>query len=149
MHQSIFGNNAWLGALLFTLASGCAVHSPEPSNPDPYLARPEAVQVNPTDAQGSKAGEKASGIIVHIEPKSGEFTTPSPKAIPAQKPQQSLERSGEAAAELQEILSPVPGGGVAVRLGERFSTPLSATIDADGKVRLEHSPFLPDPGDKK
>jgi hypothetical protein len=31
-----------------------------------------------------------------------------------------------------------------IHLGERFSTPLTATIEADGKLRLEHRPTLPD-----
>jgi hypothetical protein len=134
---------------LVTLASGCAVHSPEQGNPEPYLARPEAVQAKPASAQGTEPGEKAPGIIVYIDPKSGEFTTPPSEALPAQRPQQSLERAGQPAAEPHETLSPVPGGGVAVRLGERFSTPLTATIDADGKLRLEHLPFQPDSSDKK
>lgn len=148
MHQSIFRNSAVLGAFLVTLASGCAVHNPEQGNPEPSLARPEALQVNPVGAQGTEPGEKAPGIIVYIDPKSGEFTTPPPEAMSAQTPQQSLETGKEPASELHEILSPVPGGGVAVRLGERFSTPLSATIDADGKLRVEHSPTLTDSRDK-
>jgi hypothetical protein len=149
MHQSIFRTSAALGAFLITLASGCAVHSPEQGNPEPYLARPEAVQVDPAGAQGIKPAEKAPGIIVYIDPKSGEFTTPPSEALPAQRPQQSLDSSREPASELHETLSPVPGGGVSVRLGERFTTPLSATIDVDGKLRLEHFPTLPDSRDKK
>jgi hypothetical protein len=42
----------------------------------------------------------------------------------------------------------VPGGGVMIDLGERSFTPLTATIDADGKVRLEHVPSQPDSRDK-
>jgi|RhiMetdeSRZDD1v2_1073273.scaffolds.fasta_scaffold235923_2 hypothetical protein len=149
MQQSIFRNKAALGAFLVTLASGCVTHLPEQGSPEPYLTRPEAVQLIPAGTQGTATGEKTQGIIVYIDPESGEFTTPPSEAMPAQRPQQSLERAGEPAAELHEILSPVPGGGVAVRLDERFSTPLSATIDADGKVRFEHLPTLPDSRDKK
>jgi hypothetical protein len=54
----------------------------------------------------------------------------------------------EPAAEPHETLSPVPGGGVMIHLGERYFAPLTATIDADGKVRLEHVPSLPDSRDK-
>jgi hypothetical protein len=148
MQQSIFRNKAVLGVLFVTLASGCVAHI-SPVNPELNLARPEAVQLIPAGAQGAEPGEKVPGIIVYIDPKTGEFTAGPSEALPAPTPQQSLERTEEPASELHEILSPVPGGGVAVRLDERFSTPLAATIDADGKVRLEHLQTVPDSRDKK
>ncbi|MGH7926924.1 MAG: hypothetical protein ACREQV_03930, partial [Candidatus Binatia bacterium] len=51
--------------------------------------------------------------------------------------------------ELRQTLSPVPGGGVMIDLDDRFHTPLTATIDAGGKVRFEHKPTAPGSGDKK
>jgi len=149
MQMSTLRNKATFGILLVTLASGCAAHISEPVNPEPNVLRSEAAQSIPAGTRETEPGEKTPSIVVYIDPKSGEFTTPPPEAMPAQRSQQSLERAGEPASGLHETLSPVPGGGVAVRLDQRFSTPLTATIDADGKVRLEHLPTLPDSRDKK
>jgi hypothetical protein len=144
MQQSIRLNRVTLGTLLVALASGCVAHVSEPN-----LARSEADQRIPVGNRETEPGESAPGIIVHIDPRSGEFTSQPAEALPAQKGQQSVEKAREPALELHETLSPVPGGGVAIRLGESFFTPLTATIDADGKLRLEHVPTLPDSPDKK
>ena len=37
-----------------------------------------------------------------------------------------------------EVPSSVPGGGVKVDLQGRFQSPLVGTIDADGKVKMQH-----------
>lgn len=148
MQQSIIRNKVLLGIVFGALGSGCVTRIPEQRNAEPSLTRPEVVQLIPAGAQKTEPGEKAPGIIVHIDPKSGEFTTPPSGPMPAQGPQQSLERA-EPASELHETLSPVPGGGVMIHLGERSFTPLTATIDADGNLRLEHQPPVPDPPDNK
>jgi hypothetical protein len=116
---------------------------PENVNPESYRSRPEDVEFIRAGSQGTEAREKAPDIIVYIDPKSGEIAPEPSAAWPAQRGQQALE-SAEPVAELHETLSPVPGGGVMIHLGERFSTPLTATIEADGKLRLEHRPTLPD-----
>ena len=36
-----------------------------------------------------------------------------------------------------------------IHLDERFMTPLTATIDADGKVRVEHQSSVSDSNEKK
>jgi hypothetical protein len=149
MQQSIRLNRATLGALLVALASGCVAHVSEPVDPKSNLTRSEADQLIPVGTRETEPGEKAPGIIVHIDPNSGEFTSQPAEALPAQKGQQSVEKAREPALELHETLSPVPGGGVAIRLGESFFTPLTATIDAEGKLRLEHLPSPPDSRDKK
>jgi hypothetical protein len=148
MHQSLLQNSALLGAFFFTVASGCAAQIREQRNAEPSLTRREVGQLIPGGIQGAEPREKASDIVVHIDPKSGEFTSAPSGPMPTQGPQQSLEKAGDRAAELQETLSPVPGGGVMIDLGERSFTPLTATIDADGKVRLEHVPSQPDSRDK-
>ena len=149
MQQSIIRNKVLLGIVFGALASGCVAHIPEQRNAEPSLTRPEGVQLIPAGAQRTEPGEKAPGIIVHIDPKSGEFTIPPSRPMPAQGPQQSLERAAGPASELHETLSPVPGGGVMIHLGERSFTPLTATIDANGNLRLEHQPPVPDPPDNK
>jgi hypothetical protein len=149
MQSFVFRSKAALGAFLVSLASGCAAHIPEKTKPEPYLSRSDPGEVAPADSQAAKPGEKAPGIIVYIDPQSGEITAGPSAALPAQRGQQSLESAGQPVSELQETLSPVPGGGVVIHLGERFSTPLTATIDADGKLRLEHLPTLPDSDNQK
>src|SRR5262245_49114463 len=147
MQQSVVCNKATLGTLLVTLASGCMAHISEPVNPEPSLLRSEAVQLIPAGTRKTEPGEKAPGIVVYIDPQTGEFTNRPSEGLPVQRPQQSLEKAGEAASQVNETLSPVPGGGVAIHLGRRALTPLTATIDADGKLRFEHLPSLPDSPD--
>ena len=149
MRRSTLRNKATLGALLATFASGCVTHVSEPVNPEPSLLRSEAVQLIPAGTRKTEPGEKAPGIVVYIDPQTGEFTNQPSGRLPVQGPQQSLEKAGEPVSQPDEILSPVPGGGVAIHLGERGLTPLTATIDADGKLRLEHLPSLPDSSDNK
>jgi hypothetical protein len=148
MQAFIFGKAA-LGALLVSLASGCAAHIPAKTKPEPYLSRSDPGEVAPADSQGAEPGEKAPGIIVYIDPQSGEITPGPSAALPAQGGQQSLESADDPVSELHETSSPVPGGGVMIHLGERFSTPLTATIDAEGKLRVEHLPTLPDSRNQK
>jgi len=149
MQKSTLRNKATSGILLVTLASGCVAHISGPVNPEPNVLRSEAVQQIPAGAQETEPGEKRPGITVHIDPKTGEFTNGPSEGLPVQTPQQSLEKAGEPASQVNETLSPVPGGGVAIHLGRRAFTPLTAIIDADGTVRLEHLPSLPDSPDKK
>jgi hypothetical protein len=47
-----------------------------------------------------------------------------------------------------EVQSSVPGGGVKLDLQGRFQSPLVVTIDADGKVKMQHPGQLPASGDK-
>jgi hypothetical protein len=42
-----------------------------------------------------------------------------------------------------------PGGGVKVDLQGRFQSPLFATVDANGKIKVHHLRELPEPGDRK
>jgi hypothetical protein len=39
---------------------------------------------------------------------------------------------------LEERPSPVPGGGTMVDLKGRFQSPLTATIDSNGDIKIEH-----------
>jgi hypothetical protein len=149
MQQNILRYKATLGILLATLASGCVAHISDPVHPEPSVLRSEPVEIIPAGARETEPGEKAAGIIVYIDPKSGEFTNGPSEGLPVQRPQQSLEQAGEPVSQLNETLSPVPGGGVTIHLGRRAFTPLTATIDADGKLRLEHLPSLPDSPDNK
>ena len=149
MQRSTLRNKATLGILFATLASGCVAHISEPVNPEPNVLRSEAAQSIPAGTRETETSEKTPGIIVYIDPKTGEFTNGPSEGLPVQRPQESLEKAGEPVSSLNETLSPVPGGGVTIHLGRRALTPLTATIDSDGKLRLEHLPSLPDSPDKK
>jgi hypothetical protein len=48
-----------------------------------------------------------------------------------------------------ETPSTAPGGGVKVNLNRQFHRPLVATIDADGKVTLEHRSAQQSPEERK
>ena len=148
MHQSIFRHSALLGAVLIPLASGCAAQIREQRNSEPSLTQREVDRLTPGGTLGAEPREKAPDIVVHIDPKSGGFTSAPSGPMPTHGLQQSLEKVGDRGAELHETLSPVPGGGVVIDLGERSFTPMTATIDANGKVRLEHLPSQPDSRDK-
>ena len=122
-----------LTALTVTFITGCFGHVSERVNSDSRAGKPES-----ETRQTAEPTEKRPGIIVYIDPKTGEITTPPPGALPAPVAQPSVDAAKKPLPEPRETLSPVPGGGVMIELDERFHSPLSATIDTDGKVRFQH-----------
>ena len=93
-------------------------------------------QMNP---QGGIINQEAPihvSNVMPIDPKTGEIITPPAGVLPDPDAQPAVAK--KPLAELRETLSPVPGGGVMINLDERFHTPLSATIDIDGKVKFQH-----------
>jgi hypothetical protein len=122
-------------ALTVTFITGCFGHVSERANSDSRASMLES-----ETGQTAEPTERAPGIIVHIDPKTGEIITPPAGALPGPvaQPQPPVGAAKKPLAELRETLSPVPGGGFMIYLDERFHTPLSATIDTDGKVRFEH-----------
>jgi len=125
--------------LIAALVNGCAAHTASQIGPEAQMSHPE--QVDPS--------EKSPAIIVHIDPQTGQIITPPATLSPGQVPQSSLGAAEKTPPQLQQKLSPVPGGGVMIELDDRFQTPLTATIDADGKVRLEHKPAVSSPNEQK
>jgi hypothetical protein len=121
-----------LTALTVTFITGCFAHVSERANSD------SRTKLESETGQTAEPTEKPPGIIVYIDPKTGEITTPPAGALPAPVAQPSLDAAKKPLPELHETLSPVPGGGVMIQLDERFHSPLSATIDTDGKVGFEH-----------
>jgi hypothetical protein len=153
LQESIFRKKATL-IFLVTLASGCVAHIPEPVDPNPKESSFGVVQRDPAgsqkiETQKVETSEKAPGMTVYINPKTGELTTRPSEVLPTVRRQQPLTSGADSGSELHEILSPVPGGGVAIRLGDQYLTPLTGTIDADGKLRLEHLKAQPDSANKK
>jgi hypothetical protein len=144
MKQIPFRINLGLMGLLMTLTTGCFGHVSEQAN-----SAPRAISVEGGPGQAPEASERASGIIVHIDPKTGEIITPPTGALPGEVPPSPVDSTKKPPEELRQVPSPVPEGGVVIQLDERFDTPLSATIDADGKVKLGHKSATSDSGDKK
>ena len=122
-----------LAALTVAFITGCFGHVSERVNSDSRASKLES-----ETRQTVEPTEKLPGIIVHIEPKTGEIITPSAGVLPGPDAQPSVDAAKKPLPEPRETLSPVPGGGVMIHLDERFHTPLSATIDRDGKVKFQH-----------
>jgi hypothetical protein len=122
-----------LAALTVTFITGCFGHVSERANSDSRASKLESAT-----GQTAEPTEKPPGIIVHIDPKTGEIITPPAGVLPGPDAQPSVDAAKKPLPELRETLSPVPGGGVMIHLDERFHSPLSATIDTEGKVRFEH-----------
>jgi len=132
MKPSWFPTTIKLRLLLAFFATGC-VHTTEPVYSDPQLNN-----VTGNTGQAAQPGVEDPAMVIHIDPKTGKIIVPSKGALPGQVPQPPLDTSKKPLPDLHQTLSPVPGGGVVIHLDERFMNPLTATIDAEGKVRHEH-----------
>jgi hypothetical protein len=127
-----------IGLPLFVIvsASGCVAYNGGRDSP-------RELNSSGASAQPLKPPENPPGIIVHIDPQTGQIVSP-PAALPSgEVPKTPVATATPPLPEPQETLSPVPGGGVIIQLDERFSTPLTAILEPDGKVRFEHKPSEP------
>ncbi len=76
----------------------------------------------------------ASGVKIYIDPETGEILDRPPEgAAPS-----AVEPAARAAGALEQVPSPVPGGGIGVDVRGRFQTPLDATIGPDGNPVMRH-----------
>lgn len=83
--------------------------------------------------------EGASGMTVYVDPVTGAFLEkPAPGAVPFLLTPQIQNAFTTSHQGLVEVPSPVPGGGVKLDLQGRFQSPLVVTIDANGKVKMQH-----------
>jgi hypothetical protein len=122
-----------LAALTVTFLTGCFGHLSQRANSDSLASKHESETGQTAEPTG-----KVPGIIVHIDPQTGEIVIPPARALPGPVAQPPVDAIKKPLAEPRETPSPVPGGGVMIDLDERFQTPLSATIDTEGKVRFQH-----------
>src|SRR5262247_4166969 len=90
----------------------------------------------------------AGGMLIYIDPPTGVVrNAPAPGTVPLQATpalQNALSTSHHGLVE-----TPAAGGGVKVDLQGRFKSPLAATIDANGDLRMQHLPALPESGHTK
>lgn len=106
---------------------------------------PEGARAGVTIEKGDRgqvadAPQESPGMRAYIDPVTGEFGVPPPGEAPSPEalaPGAAYSTSDEG---LVETPSPVPGGGVMIDLQGRFRGPLTATLDADGKMKMQHTP---------
>ena len=111
--------------------------------------RPGTTVAKGIDGQVAAAPQGSPGLRVYVDPVTGEFSAPPPRAArpdEALAPQAAYSTSHEG---LVETPSPVPGGGVMVDLQGRFRNPMTAMLDADGRTKLQHTPCLEASGDTR
>ncbi len=148
MKQVILQSRVVLTALLVVFAGGCAANMAAPiaveepaTTPERAQPRFDAARTSDPAKPNTAASKRAPGIVVHIDPTTGEFL-PEPPADGV-TPLPAADAAKASAPQLFEVPSPTPGGGVMIDLQDQFQTPLVATIDADGKVTLEHESTMP------
>jgi hypothetical protein len=138
MKGSKYSCEITLAALLITVACACAPKLAPPKSAETISAAPEAQK--PSHTAGSPIPQ-APGLVVHIDPVTGEILPKPPVAPAGQKLEPQLFQSAPAPApQLLEVPSAAPGGGVKVNLNRQFHQPLLATMDAHGKIKIEHRP---------
>ena len=84
------------------------------------------------------AGVESEALRVYLDPVTGEFTGPPEQEVAAARNLALPAASSTSQPGLEEKPSPVPGGGTMVDLKGQFRTPLTATIDSNGKTKIEH-----------
>lgn len=89
-------------------------------------------------------------MMIYIDPQTGAFLKePAPGHVPLELSPQLQNALSTSDEGLVEIPSSVPGGGVKLDLQGRFQSPLFGTIDANGKLKMQHLNETSESGDKK
>jgi hypothetical protein len=92
----------------------------------------------------------APGLTIYIDPQTGAILKePAPGTVPLQLTPQLQNAFSTTHHGLAEVLMTAPGGGVKVDLQGRFQSPLFATVDANGKIKIHHLREATEPGDRK
>ena len=101
--------------------------------------QPQTGVVTTGPPQPTAVPEGAPGMIIHIDPQTGELRrTPAPGTTPLQLSPQERNAFSTSHQGLVEVPSSVPGGGVKLDLQGRFHSPLAVTIGPDGKLKMQH-----------
>jgi len=129
------------------VTAACIGITPLPVMAGESTATPAAQAQQAPGANASQpAGAPATGgMIIYVDPQTGQFVKgPAPGTVPLQLPPHLQNAFSTSDQGLVEELSPVPGGGVRVDLQGRFRSPVFATTDANGKLRILHPEQMPD-----
>lgn len=101
---------------------------------DASLNQQANVSALPKNAANQRATiDPETGALTAL-PQSDEPTTD----VPASTATLSTSTASDTAEQLEELSSPVPGGGMMIDLKGRFQNPISASIGANGKISIEH-----------
>ena len=147
-----------MGMLLSMLpfSASCALGTGPVISPEPQQARSReggppfaAAASTEDDKKTSGATEGTPGMRVYIDPKTGEFTKPPPGVAPTEVSPSLKDALSTSSEGLVETPSPAPGGGVMIDLQGRFRSPLTATRDAEGKLKIQHQPRPSESSEKK
>ncbi len=142
---------------LLAAGAGCAVAA-QPASPGesqqapsgqtetgPGASLPQQLAGKPAAVPGG-----ASGMMIYIDPQTGAILKePAPGTLPLQLTPELQNAFSTSHQGLTEVPNPVPGGGVKVDLQGRFQSPLIATIDASGKIKIQHLHELPESSDQQ
>src|SRR5712691_7100731 len=91
------------------------------------------------ESQPAAVPKGAAGMTIHIDPQTGAILKePAPGAVPLQLSPQLRNSLSTSHQGLVETPSAAAGGGVKLDLQGRFQNPLIVTIDADGKLKMQH-----------
>jgi hypothetical protein len=137
--------NLVLLMIVLALCTHCTRGSPpsKTAGKNQTIAKETPQSPNTTDAQEQDnknltAGVESEALRVYIDPETGEFTAPPEQENAAARKQALPEAFSTSQEGLEEKPSPVPGGGTMVDLKGRFRSPLVATTDSNGKIKIEH-----------
>ncbi len=147
------------GLLMSLLAAGAcfavAAQSASPGESQPSVSGqtetgPGAGLPQQLAGESATVPSGASGMMIHIDPQTGAILKePAPGTVPLRLTPQLQNAFSRSHQGLIEVPSSVPGGGVKVDLQGRFQSPLLATIDANGKLKIQHPHALPEPDDQQ
>ena len=105
-----------------------------------------------TPQPAGKPGAVPAGapMVIYVDPQTGALLKePAPGSVPLQLTPQLRNAFSTSHQGLVETPISTPGGGVKVDLQGRFRSPLIATTDASGKVRIQHLDEMPGTDGKK
>ena len=91
------------------------------------------------ESQPTAVREGAAGMTIHIDPQTGAILKePAPGSVPLQLTPQLRNSLSTSHQGLVETPSAAAGGGIKLDLQGRFQSPLIVTIDANGKLKMQH-----------
>ncbi|MEE4113191.1 MAG: hypothetical protein V2I40_10280 [Desulfobacteraceae bacterium] len=91
-----------------------------------------------TGAEAQKQAQTGMAQRATIDPQTGKLVNPPVPGTPAAS--ESLESSAFSTSTeaMEEMSSPVPGGGVMIDLKGRFKIPVRAIVEGNGNTTVEH-----------
>jgi hypothetical protein len=126
----------------------CSVVAMRPAFPGEATGPGTGVPQPPAEKPAA-VPEGAPGLKIYIDPQTGAIRPdPAPGTAPLELTPQVRDAFSTSHQGLSEVQSSVPGGGFKVDLQGRFQSPLVVTIDADGKVKMQHLGQPPESSDK-